>query len=85
MDKDLIDELQALNDKGKSQDEILYFLFLKGLSITDAIIATRKLYGINLEEAKRLVVVNSCWANTHNQNQYLHDALEEISARSTDM
>jgi ribosomal protein L7/L12 len=79
MKSNLNDELQTLREEGKSQDEILYFLALKGLSITDAIVATRSLYGIKLAEAKELVASNRHWEKVHMNSQTLHDALEKIA------
>lgn len=78
MNDDLNDELRALRDEGKSKDEILDFLFKKGLSITDAIVAIRALYGIRLQEAKEMVSQNIHWQDIHKNHQPLHDAAEAI-------
>jgi hypothetical protein len=79
MKSNLNDELQTLREEGKSQDEILYFLSLKGLSIIDAIVATRSLYGVKLGEAKMLVASNRHWEKVHANSQVLHDALEKFA------
>jgi ribosomal protein L7/L12 len=79
MKSNLNDELQTLREEGKSQDEILYFLSLEGLSIIDAIVATRTLYGIKLEEAKKLVASSRHWEKAHMNSQVLHDTLEKIA------
>jgi hypothetical protein len=84
MKNDLSIKIQILKDEGKSQNEILYFLFSKKISITEAIVFVRKLYGIKLEEAKKLVAASQYWENMHTSNQNLHDALEEISKTSED-
>jgi hypothetical protein len=77
MKSNLNDELQTLREEGKSQDEILYFLSLKGLSITDAIVATRNLYGIKLEEAKKLVASNRHWEKAHANSQLFVEKKDE--------
>jgi len=79
MKNNLNDEIQSLADEGKSQDEILYFLFSKKTSITEAMVVIRQLYGISLGEAKRLVATSRYWEDIHRDNQDLHNNLEKIS------
>jgi len=79
MANNLYCEIQSLVDEGKSQDEILYFLFSKKIPITEAMAAIRTLYGISLGEAKRLVATSRHWEGMHRDNQDLHNNLEKIS------
>lgn len=79
MNSHLHNELISLSNKGKTQEEILHFLYSNGTFITDAIVAIRSLYGIKLDEAKRIVGASHYWENTSKDNQNLHDSLEKIS------
>lgn len=79
MDNELYDATKTLVEDGRSQDEVLLFLYSKKLFITDAIVAIRRLYGIRLDEAKRVVAASRYWQREHENNKGLHDALEEMS------
>lgn len=72
-------QLQAMKGNGKSQDDIVCFLFAQKISITEAIIAIRTLYGIKLEEAKKIVSSNRYWSKIHEANQNLHDKLDALA------
>lgn len=78
MTDNLYKELQPLVREGKSPDEILRVLYLKRISITDAIVAVRALYGIKLNEAKKIVASSDYWIDQHKRNQEVHEAFEEL-------
>ncbi|WP_233296436.1 hypothetical protein [Massilia antarctica] len=75
----LDNDLKVLIDEGESQEDILDFLFSKGLAITDAIVVVRSLYCISLNEAKNVVATSRCWGGVHRENKNLHDASQEIA------
>lgn len=76
MDDELYGVIQALVKDGCSQDEVLHFLFSKKIFIADAIVLVRRLYGIKLDEAKKMVSASRYWRVEHENNKGLHDALE---------
>ena len=69
-----IEDLKALVRQGKSQEEVLHFLYLHGVMITTAIVMVRALFGISLAEAKCIVTSSVYWSDVLNENEKLHDA-----------
>ena len=79
MDISLKIELEGLVAKGRSQDDVLCYLKKRTALITDAIVAVRQLYQVNLGEAKRLVSGSRHWQEVQTNNENLHEAFEEIA------
>lgn len=84
MNEIIFNEVNSLRKNGVSQDDILVFLSSKGMSITDAIIHIRALYGISLGDAKKIVASSKPWSKVHEANECLHEVLERIVEKKDD-
>lgn len=81
MKDDLLDILRKMRVDGVGEEEIMVFMLREGVSITEAIILVRSLYGVGLGAAKRIVSGSSAWSAAHRANKNLHDALEDFAKK----
>jgi hypothetical protein len=78
-----LDEFLQLQQGGRSQGEILTALKEHGLTIVEAIKASRSLFGIGLGEAKSIVTSHPSWSETAQAARPFQDALIRTFAMST--
>ncbi len=70
-----LDELVSLHQDGRSKGEILTAMKEQGLTITEAIKASMRLFGIGLGEAKSLVSSHPSWNQTAEAAEPFHNDL----------
>jgi len=69
---------------GLTQGEVVNFLRRAGLNKIDSIVALHELYGMDLDDAKRLVHESAAWRDRKAADEKLHDELILAADRFSD-
>lgn len=78
------DEFADLYRLGMSMDEVLAAMKERGLTMIQAIAASRRLFGVALGEAKTIVASHPSWAEAAAVSALLHDELIKLFEDSDD-
>ena len=73
----LISECSRLDENGVSLENIIAYLRSEGCWKIDSIAILREVLGIGLGDAKRLVHLSATWHDVRNQDDELHDRLND--------